>query len=878
MDPEDWSPMVCEALETSLRSVRAFAAWGAKSGVNVDTAQAYLLEVVANLEAVKAIVSSDGEKTNIDAEAVENGRVEGVTGQTTFVLSTEKETIEKSTLGMKSAVIQAREKIELEERVRAAKRAERQAQRERKLQKEQEDAEEKASAPTSWFCPGCTFENRLSARKCEVCSTYRPADAAPLSAPLNAKETKASTPRRAAKKSRRKPVEDEERKWIEGEAHEGAEDEGKDEGGIEAEIDEDEVDEPHAKKSKAGDAGDAGAPVGRKRRIFPTDKRLKINRGGDSGPASAASTSGKRTPKSATSAGSKVGRKRGFSAVANDGSTPQSAFGSSPREGRDRSDSLGSEMSSGSAFDVGRGGGGDRSGRGSLWLRASGGRGDEDFVSNEEDQGVLVWVCAVCTLENEMRARTCAACGESRAHTIRGVPSLLLSEDSARIKRVKVSDNPRKDPLVGETHQIDPASLPAVISHAKYVEQLSLQGGAPNSDSALWEVVWVAVDEDDPRTQQPDGSGLFADYPGMEEPMKEGPAERSPGFMNGSSTPLRYKPETNLTTPGGASSSSSGRGSSSSGSSDAQPHGNGEALTPRTGYKIVNGQRYPDIPIPEQPQPRSHFETYIAEQPDKIPLSLLELFKAGYQVDAARCSRDSAISRQTDVSAKGNRVEVNEPGTILTSWSEEPLVARPLLYRYRHFAQHGYDYSPTIETFAGSLVEDFEAAISENGEHWNNVRRAMRDEFTTRELQDFFYSVWSTSAFKEQRRRAERKFDSICRAKETAEAKEKARKAAEKKKEEKERRREEKERAKLEQSDTRGLQSIAEEAHCEIESKTHANGNGEDCPTSHANGTGDAVHSGWVGPPSFVTTPAPTLGPASEETDYSSGFVQKTEF
>ena len=160
-----------------------------------------------------------------------------------------------------------------------------------------------------------------------------------------------------------------------------------------------------------------------------------------------------------------------------------------------------------------------------------------------------MWVCAVCTLENEMRARTCAACGESRAHTIRGVPS-LLSDDSARIKRVKVSDNPRKDPLVGEAHQIDPDSLPTVITQEEYVKQLSLQGDEPNSDSAMWDVVWVAVEDGDPRTLQRDGSELFAVYPGLQEFVEEGSIEKSSGYTCGSSTPSQNKSNTNLMTPG----------------------------------------------------------------------------------------------------------------------------------------------------------------------------------------------------------------------------------------------------------------------------------------------------------------------------------------
>merc|ERR1711937_313522 len=102
------------------------------------------------------------------------------------------------------------------------------------------------------------------------------------------------------------------------------------------------------------------------------------------------------------------------------------------------------------------------------------------------------------------------------------------------------SDNPRKDPLVGEAHQIDPASLPPVISQAEYLKQLDLQGEGPNCDSKLWGVVWVAIDDNDPRTKQADDSELFAVYPGMEESaVGKGPSEWS--YANGSSTPSRNK-------------------------------------------------------------------------------------------------------------------------------------------------------------------------------------------------------------------------------------------------------------------------------------------------------------------------------------------------
>ena len=237
MDPEDWSPMVCEALETGLRSLRAFAAGNTMSCEDLLTSQAYLLQVVANLEVVKAIVASDGEKVDINSEEIRCN--DGGTDKSReemseeFVLSAEQKTIEESTQGMRDAVARAHAKIAEEERLRAMKRAERQAQKEKKLLKEQQSAEEKAVAPTSWFCPGCTFENKLSARKCEVCSTYRPADAVPTPA-SNAKE-KLSSPRIASKKNKHKSVEEDfdER----GESLEGDEGENQDE--MEFELDED---------------------------------------------------------------------------------------------------------------------------------------------------------------------------------------------------------------------------------------------------------------------------------------------------------------------------------------------------------------------------------------------------------------------------------------------------------------------------------------------------------------------------------------------------------------------------------------------------------------------------------------------------------------
>ena len=69
----------------------------------------------------------------------------------------------------------AREVQEAEEKAKADRRAERKAQKERKLlELEQSTLVENASAPTSWNCPTCTFENGLSVRKCGVCGTYRP--------------------------------------------------------------------------------------------------------------------------------------------------------------------------------------------------------------------------------------------------------------------------------------------------------------------------------------------------------------------------------------------------------------------------------------------------------------------------------------------------------------------------------------------------------------------------------------------------------------------------------------------------------------------------------------------------------------------------------
>lgn len=65
----------------------------------------------------------------------------------------------------------------------------------------------------------------------------------------------------------------------------------------------------------------------------------------------------------------------------------------------------------------------------------------------------------------------CGACGESRAHAIRGVPSIFsMVAEPSRPRHVSSGGHPRRLPLVGEAHQIDPDALPACVCREVYIE------------------------------------------------------------------------------------------------------------------------------------------------------------------------------------------------------------------------------------------------------------------------------------------------------------------------------------------------------------------------------------------------------------------------
>jgi hypothetical protein len=341
-----------------------------------------------------------------------------------------------------------RQEAELEQR-----RKQRAAERSRlaELAKAKELALAAVVKSDGWMCPTCTLQNRLSARKCEVCSTYRPAEAKPK--PVETSTSLGCTLAPAA-------------------ATEGS--------------------SLSSDEEQSGDDRDERAPSPARKRVSASGGRKRGAGAGAGTPTSrshsrssaAATTSsscaaenagedGIIMPSSAASSPRSVGRKRAHATVARAAAVQLNA------NRRPRSDSRDSTTSS----TAGGGGGAVESfrspaskyglGGGGLWLRdrpnaamdEDGGQDGEDPAPEEGKEGKvatkLVWCCAMCTLENDMRARVCEACGESRAHAIRGEPSVFLMGDSPRVKRVKVdAANPRRLPLIGSRHQIDPDSLP----------------------------------------------------------------------------------------------------------------------------------------------------------------------------------------------------------------------------------------------------------------------------------------------------------------------------------------------------------------------------------------------------------------------------------
>ena len=274
-----------------------------------------------------------GERDVVEAEDGEDRRMNGDgEGVSDSVSVDDLRGKVELTSQMKQRVSAARDAQEAEEKAKAEKKAERKAQKEKKLLLEMEQSTVTAEGsvpPTAWNCPICTFENGIAVRKCGVCGTYRPAEAVP-----KAKETPksvasssagaASPPAKKGASTSGKKKSTSKRKVGDIEVTEEEEEEEDNDQYDDEEDMLDEDGEPARKSKKGAD--------GRKRRIFPNDKRLKANREGKPGEAErqVAAPASKRSNRGSESAGSKHGhgKRRGqASAISNGGaSTPQSAL------------------------------------------------------------------------------------------------------------------------------------------------------------------------------------------------------------------------------------------------------------------------------------------------------------------------------------------------------------------------------------------------------------------------------------------------------------------------------------------------------------------------------------------------------------------------
>ena len=386
--------------------------------------------------------------------------------------------------------------------------------------------------------------------------------------------------------------------------------------------------------------------------------------------------------------------------------------------------------------------------RNNLWL--GGYSAAADSVSLDASGGAaaesaaLVWTCAACTLQNEMRSRTCVVCGESRAHAIRGTPSLFAVQDGPlRTKRAKPSGNPRRFPSVGDSHQVDVMSLPEPVSQEEYMRShLLLDTGSSSGnnrapedcDSNRWTAVWR------PPSSSQEVESLFAkDHT---EPPPAAKPHAAVDSAPGSSSALP------LATAVAAEAREEARGA---GSASAKKSG-----------------RIASQPRPPRPIPASDFERYLCAYPNNQALALKVLWQSNYDATVAKRAVAVELDAWISESARADTLP-SKPTLVHPSWSEEPIVARDLQYNYRHLHQ------PDHEVWGGALtsaeVDAFAEAVSREGDSWAAVRKLMQAQApgatcTVRQLQDFWYGAWCSSQYSERRRACDKAYQSRMRARE----------------------------------------------------------------------------------------------------------------
>jgi len=385
----------------------------------------------------------------------------------------------------------------------------------------------KVNSDGTWSCSSCTFSNKASARRCEVCFTYRPAAAGAEARKEEKKAVVANRAMQARDKKRRAARRQKESKGSDADSNddsdgsnsEDSEDSDDESGSGDSDDNSDESGSENGSSSEneneneneQRDSGKTKSRGGDKDKERQRDKaavsRKRPDTASKSKPAAASSSSSNRATKSSNSS-SKPDTPKFSSPAASP--RPGTASGIHRKrsfeelnrtESKDWGRGAGDTPSSRAGAGAGAGGGGGSGGGSRLWLGASSrnpANGTEADDADPIEGTILVWTCTLCTLENSMRARQCDACGETRAHAIRGFDGGDGTPRQAP-KRVKIqgtSANPRKFPSIGAAFQLDQSNLPeaAPWDAAKAKRDHGIEG---DDDSEFWTSVWIA-----PRTSK----------------------------------------------------------------------------------------------------------------------------------------------------------------------------------------------------------------------------------------------------------------------------------------------------------------------------------------------------------------------------------------
>ena len=624
----------------------------------------------------------------------------------------------------------------------------------------------------AWLCPTCTLQNSLKARKCEACSTYRPAEAKPkppvevtVAAVALSPDTEShingndnwNTSRSKSQKSL-------------------ARDKYKDNNG-EGDVSEEE------KEFKTSPARRKISTAVRKRNTSTASS----SKGGAIQATSPARSVGIGTPKSASKKRSHASATLRAGSSSSQLPTVTCSSSSSRRPRSDSMDSAASSNVSGSGRGMSEafrspyksigGSRGSGLGGGGMWMQGSRIEGGEDEKEEQEEDAAatkLVWCCAMCTLENDMRARVCEACGESRAHAIRGEPSVFLMGDSPRVKRVKVGDaNPRRLPLIGGKHQIDPGSLPVYDPSAArdaYLESIAKYARNGSTD--------VDVDVD---------SRLHEYDPTVAHGQLIWLAPRSSSAIH----------KCGVVTTAGAST-----GTERDGDVDMDMDMDRDRDRDRrrdedggnsTAYNRV--QKFLSAfagnqALAMRELTKSNYDVAVAEIAVRNALSLYDSSKsANANVSASIFDASNANAYSLHPSAARGAQET----LIHPSWVEEAVLTRALQYSYRSLDMPAHD-CPPHDVFTACVVDSFADGIANYGDSWSAVRKFMASQghvANFRQIQDYFYGAWSSPDMRLRARACEMAYEAKIKSQEVIERKQQAEESSRRRKIEAEKRREE---------------------------------------------------------------------------------------